>query len=686
MEKSHRKLHNINTLHSHHLRKSHNYKVKPQQTIANMLRVMKQKLQQEQTVVKGDEAIPLASYWDKANAVVVLDSIHEDSTSSTTTTEQGRIVSHVPVSAMSSTSPTGSSDSTITSAHPFQALTQTEEEESPPNESPHSYSQISVGREDSIGRENTKNSNLKELDYSKRKMAEPLRSCNDHQQAKRPRHESLASSSTSRESLSSLGQTPVCLSRPRDIMILSPLHVFVRKQIEVFQATEQDLKQPAPGRRVPIQRGQVGLRCIHCKHQRVQERKKRALCYPSSVGRIYHSVSDMKFAHFPCSQMSQDLQQTFAVLKEESLTQTMKDKKESGNKLPKNLSASTAQYYHDSARELGMIDRDGGIYIRLDPPGKHSAIAAAPLLGQPQQLPVEAATKCFSAPSSRTLQDILLRNLPPPFALTNVGVHYQDQGATTKMQQPSKTSNKDVSKPTPPTAITTNSNKAHERADSGHKQELKDSKRAILASAMDQDYLTPIHCFVRKHVEVFAANQDDLAAPAPGRKTPIVLGQVGLRCIHCAGLPSKQRRKRAMCFPPSVSGVYHAVSNMKYDHFRVCQGLPEDAREEFQKISSDPSSSSSCSSAEGKRGNVKSRPRVSNSTAQYYHDSALRMGLCDTKEGIRFDNAISQQQSSPVEQNGEQSGRKTPSHEAEGMELLAIAATEHGQRRLSTAV
>lgn len=46
------------------------------------------------------------------------------------------------------------------------------------------------------------------------------------------------------------------LHTPKDASVLSPLHIFVRQQVEVFEATEEDLKQPAPGRRIPIQLNQ----------------------------------------------------------------------------------------------------------------------------------------------------------------------------------------------------------------------------------------------------------------------------------------------------------------------------------------------------------------------------------------------------------------------------------------------
>jgi len=69
------------------------------------------------------------------------------------------------------------------------------------------------------------------------------------------------------------------------------------------------------------------------------------------------------------------------------------------------------------------------------------------------------------------------------------------------------------------------------------------------------------------------------------------------------------------------------VSNMKHDHFAKCTGLSSTSRAEFVSLRA------SC----GRRGSSANASKgMANSTAQYYHDSALRMGLIDTDEGIRF--------------------------------------------------
>ena len=62
----------------------------------------------------------------------------------------------------------------------------------------------------------------------------------------------------------------------------------------------------------------------------------------------------------------------------------------------------------------------------------------------------------------------------------------------------------------------------------------------------DKDWLTPLHCFVRLNcVEVFTATEADVSIPTKGKRKPIQIGQVGIRCPHChnsdSGLKSRER-------------------------------------------------------------------------------------------------------------------------------------------------
>ena len=188
----------------------------------------------------------------------------------------------------------------------------------------------------------------------------------------------------------------------------------------------------------------------------------------------------------------------------------------------------------------------------------------------------------------------------------------------------------------------------------------------------DSQYLNPIHCFVRRHVEFFVADEDDIKAPSPGRKVRAVLGQVGIRCIHCKNLPSKERVKRSVCYPPSIGGIYHAVSNIKCDHFALCKGLPEAEREEFFRLRT----SGKRKTTKSKKGSSSPENDFANSTAQYYHDSALRMGLIDTKDGIRrmSDNCNDSETSNDTEatESPEEKNVKVP----DGISALVNAATD----------
>jgi len=177
---------------------------------------------------------------------------------------------------------------------------------------------------------------------------------------------------------------------------------------------------------------------------------------------------------------------------------------------------------------------------------------------------------------------------------------------------------------------------------SGVNDKMATRQSFTLASKDDPDFLNPLHCFVRKNVELFIANERDVAAPAPGRKNRVVLGQVGIRCIHCVNFSGKKRVKRAVCYPPSVEGIYHSVSNMKFDHFAVCPCLPPAVQEEFTSLKHSFSRRGPTAIHQMPfSGLVRAEPSVttlSNSTAKYYHRSALAKGLVDTESGIRFSN------------------------------------------------
>jgi hypothetical protein len=81
---------------------------------------------------------------------------------------------------------------------------------------------------------------------------------------------------------------------------------------------------------------------------------------------------------------------------------------------------------------------------------------------------------------------------------------------------------------------------------------IPDRPPVLISMPFDAQSLSSYQCLVRQQIEIFQAVPADVEANAQGRNRPIVLGQVGIRCRHCAILPPKQRKSGAVYFPSKV--------------------------------------------------------------------------------------------------------------------------------------
>eukprot|EP00536_Pseudo-nitzschia_multiseries_P014526 jgi/Psemu1/262238/estExt_Genewise1Plus.C_7190014 len=135
---------------------------------------------------------------------------------------------------------------------------------------------------------------------------------------------------------------------------LSELQVYLRAHFaEAFGATEEDIAAPMHGRNKPIALGQVGIRCMHCKHENPAERGQQATSYPSLISGIYNSVQQMLRLHLDCCQaMPPEIRSKIESLKVSSSSR-------GGRK----------QYWIDSAKRLGLVDTRHGIHFGRDPLG-----------------------------------------------------------------------------------------------------------------------------------------------------------------------------------------------------------------------------------------------------------------------------------------------------------------------------
>ena len=153
-------------------------------------------------------------------------------------------------------------------------------------------------------------------------------------------------------------------------------------------------------------------------------------------------------------------------------------------------------------------------------------------------------------------------------------------------------------------------------ASKGPFQELAQGKP--LALEEDKDWLTPLHCFVRRHcVEVFTATEIDIKAPSKGKRKPIQIGQVGIRCPHCVcGSDPDARERGSVYFPTSISSIYNATMNLLQRHIHSCPRVPKEIMEKYNDLKRDDARSGT--------------------SKKYWVESARSIGFVDTVKGIRL--------------------------------------------------
>jgi hypothetical protein len=143
---------------------------------------------------------------------------------------------------------------------------------------------------------------------------------------------------------------------------------------------------------------------------------------------------------------------------------------------------------------------------------------------------------------------------------------------------------------------------------------------ASLSLSEDDDVLSSMHCFMRRYcVEAFSATPEDVSTPRYGKAHcgKVLVGQVGIRCLYCKHRPVDQQPERAVCFPSSLQNIYHSIETWQRRHSLVCTDIAPWVKKSMTELME-----SSKSRAGGRR--------------QYWEDSAERIGMVDTPQGVRF--------------------------------------------------
>ena len=147
----------------------------------------------------------------------------------------------------------------------------------------------------------------------------------------------------------------------------------------------------------------------------------------------------------------------------------------------------------------------------------------------------------------------------------------------------------------------------------------------MLAIREDKEWLSDHDCFVRRNLEVFTAGEKDVLTARADRKLAITVGQVGIRCLHCAVAVSRYSNGRrgargtAVVYPLSISNIFECVKELHRNHLENgCPHLPADVKLKILELKGSMASS------------------LSSVLRRYYVMAAKALGMVDCgKEGIR---------------------------------------------------
>ena len=94
----------------------------------------------------------------------------------------------------------------------------------------------------------------------------------------------------------------------------------------------------------------------------------------------------------------------------------------------------------------------------------------------------------------------------------------------------------------------------------------------LLYRPSDENFLGPLRCLTRQQIEFFEATAEDVSKRNSSVKNAttlrIIVGQVGMRCIHCAQAPLKHRTEGSVCYPNKIVGI--KVWRTFLEHMLTC--------------------------------------------------------------------------------------------------------------------
>lgn len=148
-------------------------------------------------------------------------------------------------------------------------------------------------------------------------------------------------------------RVPFPLGIPTDDLHLSDFFQFLRAECcEVFTASAYDVEQRKKTKLIRLH--QVGIRCTFCANVPYDCRALRSSCYPSSLPRIYQSVTMMLRDHFSiCSCFPHHVRERYHHIKANS--------QRKGN-------IESRSYWVIAAKMIGIVETEDGLFFMSDTP------------------------------------------------------------------------------------------------------------------------------------------------------------------------------------------------------------------------------------------------------------------------------------------------------------------------------
>ncbi len=135
---------------------------------------------------------------------------------------------------------------------------------------------------------------------------------------------------------------------------LNEYQIFLRQNIELFRATQNDIFRLTRGKNKPIVLHQVGIRCCHCSHVAAGRRKKGSTYFPSNLMGLYQAAQNLSVEHLQsglCPELPPDVKERFS-------------RYASGKR--SSVSGAGKKYWAEAGRRMGLIDTDDGIRFASD--------------------------------------------------------------------------------------------------------------------------------------------------------------------------------------------------------------------------------------------------------------------------------------------------------------------------------